>query len=119
MKSTKLVTKSLKNVLEKYVSKHKHFNFPHFEQNWNMIASQLSQFGGISGGNKVLLYKNQDNVFEDMWKEIDNAKHRILLETYIFEPDAIGNVRRIILFFLTTAKKKKKKSFLIFFIEMK
>jgi cardiolipin synthase len=50
----------------------------------------LLPLGGNSEGNKITLYDTGDDAFRAMWAAIDNAKHRVWLETYILEPDHIG-----------------------------
>ena len=41
-------------------------------------------------GNRVTLLRNGTEFFPALEQAIDQARHEILLETYIFEPDAIG-----------------------------
>lgn len=52
--------------------------------------TRLLPLGGNSEGNKITLYDSGDDAFRAMWAAIDNAKHRVWLETYILEPDNIG-----------------------------
>lgn len=44
----------------------------------------------LSPGNRIKIYSTQEQIFREMLRCIDNAKERILLETYIFFADHIG-----------------------------
>ena len=57
---------------------------------WRRILHSLLPLGGASGGNRLQVYANGDDVFEAMWTAIRSAKESIRMETYILEPDVIG-----------------------------
>lgn len=50
----------------------------------------LLRFGGASSGNSVEVFNNGDDAFEAIWSDIDGARRRIWVETYILEPDRVG-----------------------------
>lgn len=55
------------------------------------LALSLTRLqGGTSEANKVILHNSGTSAFTEMWNAINNAKHRVDLETYILVPDAIG-----------------------------
>ncbi|HUF10039.1 MAG TPA: phosphatidylserine/phosphatidylglycerophosphate/cardiolipin synthase family protein [Rhodothermales bacterium] len=45
-------------------------------------------------GNRLTLYTDGDRAFEAAYDAIRNATDRVWLETYIFEPDEVGNMAR-------------------------
>ena len=45
-------------------------------------------------GNRLELFTNGDDAFEAANEAIQGAKERVWLETYIFEPDEVGNMAR-------------------------
>jgi cardiolipin synthase A/B len=57
---------------------------------WRQNLYELLPLGGTSSGNRVTIFANGGDSFRDMWRHIRNAQDRVWLETYIFEPDAIG-----------------------------
>src|SRR5262245_31067269 len=44
------------------------------------------------GGNSVTLLENGDEIFPAMLRDIQEAKHSVNLETYIFQPDRAGRM---------------------------
>lgn len=57
---------------------------------WPKIFKKLLPLGGTSTGNNLTLYNNGSDAFTDMWNSIDNAKEKVWMETYILEPDTVG-----------------------------
>jgi cardiolipin synthase len=51
----------------------------------------LNDNSPLSGGNKVSLLLNGENKFPEVIKALENARHHIHIEYYIFEDDRIGN----------------------------
>lgn len=47
-----------------------------------------------SPGNRLTLYTVGDQAFESAFEAIQTARERVWLETYIFEPDEVGNMAR-------------------------
>lgn len=45
-------------------------------------------------GNRLRLFTNGDEAFEAAYTAIQTARERVWLETYIFEPDEVGNMAR-------------------------
>ncbi|PRP82861.1 cardiolipin synthetase 2 [Planoprotostelium fungivorum] len=50
----------------------------------------FDKMGGSSVANDVTLYSSGDAAFREMWQAIGKAKKRILMESYIIEPDTVG-----------------------------
>lgn len=61
---------------------------------WRITLNRLSRLGGISDGNGIALYTDGDAAFTAFLAAIDEARERVWLETYIFEPDRLG--RRVL-----------------------
>ena len=57
---------------------------------WLRTAARLLPLGGTSDGNQLTLFVNGDDAFHAMLAAIEHARTAIWLETYIFEPDALG-----------------------------
>lgn len=57
---------------------------------WRITFNRLLRLGGVSDGNEITLFTDGDEAFEAFLAAIDNAKQRVWLETYIFEPDRLG-----------------------------
>jgi len=57
---------------------------------WQKVMKRLFPLGGTSEGNHLYLYNAGDEYFVDLWKNIQQAKQRVWLETFIFHPDAVG-----------------------------
>lgn len=47
-----------------------------------------------SSGHRLTLYTDGDDAFEAAYEAIRSAEERVWLETYIFEPDEVGNMAR-------------------------
>jgi cardiolipin synthase len=62
--------------------------------NWERAFSSLFALGGTSFGNAVQVIVNGDQAFSAKKTAIASAKHRVWLETYIFEPDSVGQAIR-------------------------
>jgi cardiolipin synthase len=58
--------------------------------NWERAFSRLFSLGGTSFGNRVQVFVDGDESFIAKKEAIASAQYRVWLETYIFEPDAIG-----------------------------
>lgn len=54
------------------------------------VLKKLTKLGGMSFGNKVHIYTNQEDILRNMINAIKKARFRILIETYIFDPDPVG-----------------------------
>lgn len=59
-------------------------------RDWLDTMRVLRPLGGASSGNQIRMFTDGDEAFESMWAAIDSAKSRVWLETFIFEPDAVG-----------------------------
>lgn len=57
---------------------------------WRRTLARLLPLGGTSDGNDVTLYFDGDSAYDAMLGAIAHARHRVWLETYIFEPDRAG-----------------------------
>lgn len=57
---------------------------------WHLTLARLFPLGGSSEGNRLELYFDGDRAFLAMLEAIEGATTRVWLETYIFEPDALG-----------------------------
>jgi cardiolipin synthase len=57
---------------------------------WEVIASLLLKYGGVSSGNRVDVMCDGDDTFEAIWRAMDGAKKRVWCETYTLEPDRVG-----------------------------
>lgn len=53
----------------------------------------VTQFRPVSG-NLLQLFTDGDEAFEAAFDAMRTARHRVWLETYIFEPDEVGNMAR-------------------------
>ena len=54
------------------------------------VFDRLLPLGGMSEGNRVEVFTENDQVLEQMISAIEQAKKRVWLETYIYEPDSVG-----------------------------
>lgn len=54
------------------------------------VFQRLLPLGGMSEGNQIEVFSQQNAMFENMLSAISEAKKRVWLETYIYEPDAMG-----------------------------
>lgn len=59
---------------------------------WRRIADRLLPLGGSSDGNQITLFFDGDSAYDAMLAAIRSAKHRVWLETYIFEVDRAGTL---------------------------
>lgn len=57
------------------------------------VSSAAGPFRSASG-NRLTLYTDGDAAFEAAYEAIRTARERVWLETYIFEPDEVGNMAR-------------------------
>lgn len=62
--------------------------------NWERAFTSLFSLGGTSFGNSVEVLVNGDEAFLAKKKAIASAKHRVWMETYIFDPDSVGEAIR-------------------------
>jgi cardiolipin synthase len=62
--------------------------------NWERTFTSLFSLGGTSFGNTVQVHVNGDEAFMAKKEAIASAKHRVWMETYIFEPDSVGRAIR-------------------------
>ena len=56
---------------------------------WDLFRA--SRMSGFVPGNQVKLLRNGDEFFPALEAAIDSARYEVHLQTYIFEPDQIGN----------------------------
>jgi cardiolipin synthase len=61
---------------------------------WWRTLRRLFPLGGHSDGNLITIFDEGDAAFSAMLASIESARTRVWLETYIFEPDALG--RRVL-----------------------
>jgi cardiolipin synthase len=73
---------------------------------WHQTLEQLLPLGGTSEGNSVTVFHDGDEAFRAMWRAILTAKKTILMETYIFNPDQVGE--RTLLALKAAAKRGVK-----------
>ena len=57
---------------------------------WAVTADMLLRYGGVSTGNSVEMFCDGDELFDNLWQAMDEAKQRVWHETYILEPDRVG-----------------------------
>jgi len=57
---------------------------------WRKTLRLLRPLGAASQENRVRVLADGDQVFEDMWAAIASASRAVLLNTYILEPDRVG-----------------------------
>lgn len=60
------------------------------QERWRRIMSSVLPQGGSSTGNRVRLLPEGDEAWSAMWAAIESARTRVWLETYIMEPDSLG-----------------------------
>eukprot|EP01129_Flabellula_baltica_P000816 TRINITY_DN10767_c0_g1_i1.p1 TRINITY_DN10767_c0_g1~~TRINITY_DN10767_c0_g1_i1.p1 ORF type:complete len:508 (-),score=87.62 TRINITY_DN10767_c0_g1_i1:40-1524(-) len=58
--------------------------------NWVYASSHLLKIGRPSFDNDVDLFFNGSDMYKSLWNDIDNAQHRVWVQTYILEPDFVG-----------------------------
>lgn len=61
-------------------------------RDWLDSMRLLRPLGGVSSGNIITMHTDGDGLFEDLWRAIDGARERVWLETFIYEPDEIGQI---------------------------
>ncbi len=54
------------------------------------VFDRLLPLGGMSEGNFIEVFREQEKILEELIAAIHSAKHRVWLETYIYEPDSVG-----------------------------
>jgi hypothetical protein len=59
-------------------------------QRWRKILAHLLQMGGSSTGNSVRLFSDGTAAYAAMWSAIRGARTSIHMESYIVEPDGVG-----------------------------
>ena len=59
-------------------------------QRWKRLLTRPALRSGYSEGNRLRLFTDGDRTFRALWEDIDRAGERVWMETYIFEPDAVG-----------------------------
>lgn len=59
-------------------------------ERWNRLLTRPALRPGYSKGNRLRLFTGGDRTFRALWDDIDRAEKRVWMETYIFEPDAVG-----------------------------
>jgi cardiolipin synthase len=57
---------------------------------WARTARRLAPLGGVSLNNQVTMFVDGDDAYDAMLAAIARASARVWLETYIFEPDRVG-----------------------------
>ncbi len=57
---------------------------------WRHTLRRLRPLGGVSRDNALELFCDGDELFESMWSAIAAARRRVVLATYILEPDRVG-----------------------------
>lgn len=57
---------------------------------WKIGLKRFLPLHGSSFGNQLKLFSNGSDAFKDIWSNIRKAKQRVWIETYIFEPDHVG-----------------------------
>ena len=63
-------------------------------ERWNRLLTRPALRPGYSEGNRLRLFTDGDRTFQTLWEDIDRAEERVWMETYIFEPDAVGRRTR-------------------------
>ena len=59
-------------------------------ERWNHLLTRPALRSNYSEGNRVRLFTDGDHRFRALWTDIDRAEERVWMETFIFEPDAVG-----------------------------
>lgn len=57
---------------------------------WRATLRLLRPLGAVSTGNVIEVIADGDRLFESMWEAIGGARERVVLNTYILEPDDVG-----------------------------
>jgi len=60
------------------------------ERKWKANLKKLLKMERSSTNNETTIYTDGAQCWRDMWSEIQNAKQRVWMETYILKPDHIG-----------------------------
>lgn len=100
-------TRKQRFVNKKYYAKIRHLNFnellqadhPDMHPNYNNLVSLLksNNQSPILRGSKVQILTTGSKMFESMLTDIDNAKHHIHIEFFIFKNDLTGRLVKIVL----------------------
>lgn len=59
-------------------------------ERWNRLLTRPALRSGYSEGNRLRLFTSGDRTFRALWTDINQAEERVWMETYIFDPDAVG-----------------------------
>ena len=57
---------------------------------WQRVAPALLRYGATSIGNRVEVFCDGDDAFEHLWRDIDAAQTRVVIEVYTFDDDRVG-----------------------------
>jgi cardiolipin synthase len=89
-KRLKLQVQAAKKIFGRTVSsEHLRYVATKVGDKWqNAIQRLYPQRGSL--GNRLTVYTNGSDAFSAMWKEIQNAKERVWMETFILKPDTVG-----------------------------
>jgi cardiolipin synthase len=68
-----------------------------FWQRWSRTLRLLRPIGSFSAGNAVEIFTDGDALFDSLWSAIAGAEESVLLNTYILDPDGVGERTRDLL----------------------
>lgn len=63
-------------------------------ERWNRLLTRPALRSGYSGGNRLQFFTDGDRRFRAVWDDIARAEERVWMETYVYEPDAVGRRTR-------------------------
>lgn len=63
-------------------------------ERWNRLLTRPALRSGYSGGNRPQFFTDGDRTFRAVWDDIARAEERVWMETYVYEPDAVGRRTR-------------------------
>lgn len=63
-------------------------------ERWNRLLTRPALRSGYSGGNRLQFFTDGDRTFRAVWDDIARAEERVWMETYVYEPDAVGRRTR-------------------------
>ena len=61
-----------------------------FWESWRRTLRLLRPLGAVSLGNQIRVHSEGDELFERLWLSLRAARQHVILDTYILEPDSLG-----------------------------
>jgi cardiolipin synthase len=63
-------------------------------ERWKRLLTRPALRPGYSGRNRLRFFTDGDQTFRALWDDIGRAEERVWMETYVYEPDAVGRRTR-------------------------